>query len=126
MRLSSPFILSALIALFLAAPMAHADPVTGQLCAAEAANMEDVAKGRDAGTPEAAARADQNGDIENKIVSLIYRSPRSSPARIKAAVLKVCTETDAFAHGVDVPNDAGVDKIDASIIRAIRIQLTQH
>lgn len=125
MRFSDPFMLTALIGVLLAAP-AHADPLANSLCAVESSNMEDVARGRDAGKSEASAQADQNGDIENKIVSLIYQSRRYRPVQIKAAVLKVCTETDGFVHGVGVPTDASIDKIDASILHAIRLQLMQH
>lgn len=105
---------------------AKRDDQTKTLCAVEAADVETVAKGRDAGKSDAAALAEHNGDIDNKIVSLIYETPHSSPDQEREAVSKVCLDTDAFMRGVGVPDNASLDKIDASILHAIRLQLMQH
>ena len=106
-----------------AASKARDEAIANELCAAGAANMEAVAKGRDKGVPEATTHAQQTGDIDNKIISLIYQTRQFSPQQERDAVAAVCNQTDGFIHGVGVSDDASVDKIDASIIHSIKRHL---
>jgi hypothetical protein len=93
---------------------ARADEMTKQLCTAAASNMQDYANERDAKVPEASVRAQLNGTLDNKIVSLIYSERDFTPAQFQAAVYKVCMET----------NDFSAD--DGQIILAIRVALQRH
>ncbi len=96
MKLSA--LLIAIVATGILLPVSgHSDEMTNKLCAASADNMEQVAKGRDAKQPEAAAHAQQNGALANEMVSLIYQTPQFSPAHERAAVFKVCVDTNAFS-----------------------------
>src|ERR1700734_213710 len=67
-------VLLALLLAILFPAAGHADELTKQMCDAEAASMEQVAKDRDAKKPEAAAHAEQEGETDNKIISLIYQT----------------------------------------------------
>lgn len=95
-------------------------------CTVEGSIMEAVAKGRDRGIPEATAHSRQGGDIDNKIITLIYQTPRFSPQQERKAVVAVCNRTGGFMHGVGLSTDANTDEIDASIIHSIKLQLLAH
>ncbi|HYB91978.1 MAG TPA: hypothetical protein VEC38_13165 [Candidatus Binataceae bacterium] len=126
MKFQSLPLTAIVLVLFSVTAPVRAEDLGSPLCVVEASSMEDVAKDRDTGKPETVAHAEQNGRIDNEIVALIYETRQYSPQQERDAILKVCAQTDGFAHGVGVPDNADIDKIDASILQAIRIQLAQH
>jgi hypothetical protein len=119
-------VLLALLLAILFPAAGHADELTKQMCDAEAASMEQVAKDRDAKKPEAAAHAEQEGETDNKIISLIYQTREFSPEQEQSAIFKVCMETDGFIHlpSASADPDLTTEKLDNSILQAIRINLT--
>ena len=89
----------------------RADDMSGY-CQTVASVVADAAKARDAGTSQSAFLAAQGlnatDDIEEAIVSLVYKSAGLSTDNLRKNVVDTCTQTNGWANCKPLTPETGI------------------
>jgi hypothetical protein len=97
--------------IFIGSVKCRADDMSGY-CQTVASVVTDAAKARDGGTSESAFLAAQGenatDDIEEAIVSLVYKSAGLSADSLRKNVFDTCTQTNGWANCKPLTRETGI------------------
>lgn len=110
-RVLAFLLIGSVLPMFVGSAESRADDMSGY-CQTVAAIVPDATKARDAGTSESAFLAAQgvnaSDDIEQAIVSLVYKSAGLSSDSLRKDVFDACTQTNGWAHCKPLTRETGI------------------